>query len=365
MELPDRIEKIIQMNCLECHGKNEPAKQLVLEKTNWNSNLININCGEIPSLKIIDLVEPEKSYLLMKIKGEKGILGQTMPLGKPALKTEDIQTVSDWIQSFIAVTDKKSEGLRAPEKKFASPPFQSLQLINLPTTKMMPARSVWFRLTHHFYSSVKTGYGGFYGFDGPAVVFLSFGYGISDRLNLILGRSNLFQEFELSLKWLLHEPAADKKFPIGATLILESDLATQSRPGINVFDRDNLKLNLKLSLSWQPNNRITMLLVPAYSTNTNHLNAKTQGTFILGGGLRLNLIKDISLLGEWLPVLSGYKIYYNGWSLGIEKKIGWHVFQFYLLNSLGITTDQYLPGGDLRLGDGDWRFGFTIFRQFK
>jgi len=277
---------------------------------------------------------------------------------------DDIQSGENRLVNLGSIGKDVAENPLVRKKQFTTPPFQSSQLINLPTTRLLPARSILFRITHHFSSSVKSGYSDFYGFDGPAVVFFSLGYGISDSLGLTVGRSNLFQEFEFSLKWLLLEPGSGEKIPIGAALTLGSDLATQSRPGIKVFDKDNLKLNLQLSLSWQLNDRLTMLLVPAYSTNTDHLDAATRGTFVLGSGLRLRLSEDISLLGEWLPVLSGYKIHYNGWSFGIEKKIGWHVFQFYALNSLGITSDQYLQGGDLRLGAGDWRLGFTIFRQF-
>jgi hypothetical protein len=31
-------------------------------------------------------------------------------------------------------------------------------------------------------------------------------------------------------------------------------------------------------------------------------------------------------------------------------------------NSVGLTSDQYLRGGDLDLSEGDMRLGFNIFR---
>jgi len=65
-----------------------------------------------------------------------------------------------------------------------------------------------------------------------------------------------------------------------------------------------------------------------------------------------------------VPRLAGYKDSYSGWGLGIEKKIGGHVFQFFVTDSIGLTASQYLPGGDLKLGDGDFRIGFNIFRTF-
>ena len=76
------------------------------------------------------------------------------------------------------------------------------------------------------------------------------------------------------------------------------------------------------------------------------------------------LFNNVSLVGEWLPVLSGYKANSDSWGLGFEYKIGGHVFQAFLSNSFGLTTDQFSPGGDLVLADNDYRFGFNIFRTF-
>jgi hypothetical protein len=76
------------------------------------------------------------------------------------------------------------------------------------------------------------------------------------------------------------------------------------------------------------------------------------------------IFNDFSIIWEWVPVLTGYKDNSNGWGLGVEKKIGGHVFQVFLLNSAGLTSDQFIPGGDLRLKDKDFRFGFNIFRTF-
>jgi hypothetical protein len=36
----------------------------------------------------------------------------------------------------------------------------------------------------------------------------------------------------------------------------------------------------------------------------------------------------------------------------------------FVTNAYGLTPSQFLAGGDLRLGDGDLRFGFNIYRTF-
>jgi len=78
------------------------------------------------------------------------------------------------------------------------------------------------------------------------------------------------------------------------------------------------------------------------------------------------VLEDLSLMAEWVPILSGYRYREgeNGWGLAVEKKIGGHVFQFFVTNAFGLTPSQVLIGGDLRFGEGDFRLGFNIFRTF-
>lgn len=125
-----------------------------------------------------------------------------------------------------------------------------------------------------------------------------------------------------------------------------------------------MKINLQLSLSHQVNNSLSFLLVPSYSSNTNHWEPSSEGTISLGTGIRYMFLNDLSFIMEWIPVLAGYKDNSSGWGLGLEKKIGGHVFQLFVLNTVGLTSVQYVPGGNLRLKDGEFRIGFNIFRWF-
>jgi hypothetical protein len=51
-------------------------------------------CNEI---QVIEPGHPERSYLLDKLLGRNLCGGSQMPLGRPAYRAEDIQTISDWI----------------------------------------------------------------------------------------------------------------------------------------------------------------------------------------------------------------------------------------------------------------------------
>ena len=141
-------------------------------------------------------------------------------------------------------------------------------------------------------------------------------------------------------------------------------LMTVSQPGETTFREENLRFNVQASFAYVLHPKVSLLLVPGYTSNTNPAEGSSQGTLSLGLGGRLLIAQDLSLLLEWVPVLSGYSNESAGWGLGIEKKIGGHVFQVFALNSVGITTAQFAPGGELRLSDGEFRIGFNILRWF-
>jgi hypothetical protein len=368
--LTDRVEKIFKKSCgiSGCHKGKYPKMMLNLEPDKFMDSLLNISSKEMSSMPLVNAEEPEKSYLLKKIRGEKGIVGGRMPLESPPLPEEQMKTIEDWVWSLKEIeTGKEIRSLEEDEEArpvFKRSGFGGTQLVNLPTPQNIDKGEILFRISHRYFPDVGSGYDAFYGLDGPAAILLSLGYGISEKVMMTLGRSKLFQEVELSLKWIFFEQGKRSNLPFSAAMNAGGSWVTQSQPGRDVFQAENFKFNLQLSLSYQINDRLSFLLVPAYSSNTNHWESPSEGTFALGTGGRYMIFNDFSIIWEWLPVIDGYKDNSAGWGLGIEKKIGGHVFQVFILNSVGLTSDQFIPGGELRLKDGGFRIGFNIFRKF-
>jgi hypothetical protein len=387
-KLPANIKNIIKQNCSVsgCHSGKYPAAGHNFEPDKFAATVVDTPSAEMPGLKIVDAATPEKSYLLAKIKGEPGIVGKRMPANRDPLSEDQIRQIEDWIKSLSTAQSRADVALKpippdrgpaldsppvpgegagqaAKPKGFSKPAFWGTRLVNLPTTTTLGKGEFQFRISHRFQHPVSAGWDSFYGFDGPAFILFSFGYGITDNLMVTVGRSKLYQEWEFNADWAVLEQGKKSSLPFSAALHAGGSLVSQDEPAGAEWS-GRFRFNALLSLAYQLNNRLSFLLVPAYASNTNFWEPSSKGTFALGIGGRFMVFDDISIIAEWVPRLAGYKDFYSGWGLGVEKKIGGHVFQFFVTDSIGLTASQYLPGGDLKLGDGDFRIGFNIFRTF-
>ena len=364
-----QVSQIFEQNCISagCHSGRFPAMEMNLEEGRFQESILNVPSRQVPDLNLIDTKNPEKSYLLMKIKGDEEITGKLMPYDRNPISVAEIKSIEEWIRNFeeIETSEKiQTQEIQTQRKRpFINPPFWGTRLVNLPTDMSIGNKDFLFRISHRFIPAVNSGYDSFYGLDGPASIYFSLGYGISDTLSLTLGRSNYLKEFELSLKWVFLEQEKSS-LPLSAFLYLGGGLTTLGHEDRSTFSSENTRFIAQVGLTYQFGNSFALLVIPSYASNTDYEKPNTENTLALGLGGRLSLVGDLSLVAEWVPVLSGYQNDSQGWGLGLDWKIGGHVFQIFALNSFGLPTAQYLPGGDLRLSDSDFRFGFTIFRLF-
>ena len=115
-----KVAALFQINCAVsgCHQGQHPKKKLNLEADKFLINLVDIPSLQVDSLKRVDTNKPENSYLLMKVKDAKGIVGERMPDEAPALKPEEIAVIEQWVYGLKAVTQKTgAEKMTDTEKK--------------------------------------------------------------------------------------------------------------------------------------------------------------------------------------------------------------------------------------------------------
>lgn len=108
--IPDPVRKAVLKNCAVsgCHIGAAPAAKANFEPDKLLASTLDVPSRQKPELKIIDSAAPEKSYLLMKIRGDKDIGGRRMPLNGTPLKEAEFKAFSDWIMGMRVWSPKKA-----------------------------------------------------------------------------------------------------------------------------------------------------------------------------------------------------------------------------------------------------------------
>jgi len=353
---------LLSARCASCHGGANPAADLRLLGVPFQSALVDVPSTRKSSAVLVRPGEPGRSYLMAKLEGREGIDGVRMPAEGPYLDPEELEIVGNW----IAGLGRTAGGPAAITAGRGARHFTATRLINLPTAETTGASDIVFSISHRFVPAATSGHDpDFFGLNGPAHIMLKLSYGVSEDVSVGLAHSNLYNEYEAGLRWgFLEQGLAGNGPPLSAALVVSGSLVTQDNGQDGVFSSDNIKFNAQLPVSRGLSDRAVLLLVPSYSTNTNHWSNDSDVTLALGVGGNIRIERGFSVSGEWVPVLDGYGADFDGWAVGVDYEVGGHVFQVFGTNNTGVLTDQYLPGGYPELGSSDFRFGFNIFRTF-
>jgi len=96
-----RVEKeILTPSCAVagCHTGAAPAGGLDLSAGRAYASIVHAPAVESPSLARITPGDPERSYLVKKVRGDGDISGGRMPLGGPYLSPMKIRLLIDWVR---------------------------------------------------------------------------------------------------------------------------------------------------------------------------------------------------------------------------------------------------------------------------
>ncbi len=258
--------------------------------------------------------------------------------------------------------------------------FKSTYLINGQTNETVKKGTLDFRITHRFGDVAGTGGGvhNFYGFDNASNIRFSFDYGITDKLQLGIGRCKLNENVDGSIKYKIWEQR-DKGLPFsvvgyaGMVITPKKDLNNE----FAVF-ANRLSYSYQLVLASKVNWRFSYALLPTFvhrnmihsATNSYNNTNETNDLFSLGGIARFKITHSFSVIAEYFYTFSPFRInnttspYYMPLGVGIEIETGGHVFQINLTNCSGIVYQDFIPKSTDNWLKGQYKIGFTISRPF-
>jgi hypothetical protein len=253
-------------------------------------------------------------------------------------------------------------------KSYVTGTFKAEYIINTQTVESPANGNLNFVIQHRF-GQLNSGSYNFFGLDN-ATLRLGLDYGITDDLDVGIGRSSYLKTFDGYLKYKLLKQTDGPQMPLSVSVLgtvtdytedepTETYLNTKYRTAYTVqlllarkFSR---WLSLQLSPTWLHYN-----LVPTVMDKND--------IFALGLGGRMKITKRMSIDAEYDIVPTGQVVstpVHNSLSLGWDIETGGHVFQLVFSNSQSMLPTQYLAQTTGTWGKGDIYFGFNISRNFN
>jgi hypothetical protein len=278
--------------------------------------------------------------------------------------------------------DPRDEADREPS--MVEPDFTT---VNLPTTLRLPRYKSAFRVTHRFARTVTRGSfgdiaGDLFGLDSGAQIGLEYRFGVMRGL-----QAGIYRTSDKTIQFFGQYDALRQTENVPFTL----DLVT-SIEGLNNFHRGDMidpedsvyATAVGALFSRAIGTRVALYLQPSYIFDANvystagcleHMEhghdipgcegAQTTGiesnTLLIGLSGRARISAGVYVVGSWTPRASGFSPGVSLKTFGIEKRLGGHVFQLNLSNSIGSTMAQMARGAT---NDSDWFLGFNISRKF-
>ena len=80
-----------------CHTGTAPASNLDLSATAAYASVVGVAAVQRAGLNRVEPGDPERSYLVKKMRGDADISGSRMPPGGPYLEAQ-VRLVSDWVR---------------------------------------------------------------------------------------------------------------------------------------------------------------------------------------------------------------------------------------------------------------------------
>jgi hypothetical protein len=248
--------------------------------------------------------------------------------------------------------------------------FHSTHSISLPTAETHQKGDFEFEVSHRFFPPISDGLDELYGLDGPANIRFALGYSITNRLMVVLGRSNVDNNFDLQAKY----KALQLKFNTIPVLTAIRVGAAWNRVRVSYFDSQsnlrtrhrNHKRNFQyygqLIINTLIDKKIGLGLIPSYLINRDIRFENRESSFLLGINTQVYFMRHWSLLSDWVIIMSDKYDRYNQGAIGMELETGGHFFKLFVTNQVLLNPSQYLAGAQFPFDNDKLRLGFLVTR---
>ncbi|MES2112348.1 MAG: DUF5777 family beta-barrel protein [Bacteroidota bacterium] len=249
--------------------------------------------------------------------------------------------------------------------------YKSSRLVLSQSTETIKKNNFNFLVIHRFGDFAGKNGGGrtYFGLDDVADVYIGFEYGLTDNLNIDMGRSTIGGLADLELKYaVLHQ--ANGGSPFAITLLGETGFRPYGTDFTKTSDRFSYFGQVIIAHSFSPGN--VLQIAPSFVRNNTPIPFVVDNDldfFALSAALRLKVSRHAGFIIDYAHSFSSFQ-HTNGTGFsdplgfGFEMETGGHVFTLNVSNARAVNEINYLSGTQSSYGRGQYRVGFTISRMF-
>ena len=256
-----------------------------------------------------------------------------------------------------------------PATNFTEATFKGTRLINGHSIETRKKGVLDFIIGHRF-GRINSGAYNFFGLD-LSNVRLGFDYGLTDRLNIGIGRNSFEKTYDSFLKYkLLRQQTGSRQVPV--SIVAFSSIAIKTLktndPATEPDFISRLTYTYQLIIARKFSPSFSFQLLPTL-VHRNAVLPDLEGNdiYALGAGGRMKLSKRLSLNAEYYYQFNRIptSIIQNSIAIGVDIETGGHVFQLQLTNSQAMIEKGFITETTGNFFRGDIHFGFNISRTFQ
>ena len=280
---------------------------------------------------------------------------------------------------------------KSNESKPAVKIFTAQKLINANTVEMLRKGHFEFKVQHNFgdIAGKNGGIHNYFGLDNASDIKIQFQLAFSDKLNMVLARTrggqytggDVRELYEMGLKYqLMQQREKDPSHPLSITMY--GNAVFSAMKNLNLVDAENSFKNfsdrgsslLQLMVAKKVGG-VSLQFNPSF-VHTNHVESGDQNNmFAVGGAIRLPIVKSLALIADYFHPFRTRKStdalrfknntnLYDVFGVGFELLTPGHVFHFNVTNTIYLLENRFIPRTFTTYGKGQYRWGFTISRDF-
>ena len=254
------------------------------------------------------------------------------------------------------------------EQSYTSATFKTTRIINMHSVENAAAGVMDFRISHRF-GFINTGAYDLFGLD-QALMRIGLEYGVTSRLMVGFGRSNVNKAYDSFLKYkILRQGSGKRNIPVSVSYFASAVCNTVkwANPNRDNYFSSRMQYTHQLLIGRKFNNDLSLQLTPTLVHKNLVPTLQDKNDILaMGFGGRYKLTQRFSVNGEYIYVLPNQisSTFYNSLSLGVDIETGGHVFQLHLTNSTSMLEPGFITESVGQWKKGGIHFGFNVSRVF-